>query len=81
MCTSFVIWYIVDGKTGGVIFFLFFFIFVELYFLLKYPRFTVVVILSIITQILIIGYELEVRKIGIKAGQSAKNRRLSLMLI
>lgn len=71
MCTSLVIWYIVDGKTGGVIFFLFFFIFAEFYFLLRYPRFTVVVILSMITQILIIGYELEVRKIGIKAGQSA----------
>lgn len=72
MCTSLVIWYIVDGKTGGVIVFLWFFIFVEIYFILKFPRFIVIVILSMVTQILIIGYELEVRKIGVKAGQSAR---------
>lgn len=70
MCTSLVIWYIVDGKTGGVITMLWFFIFVELYFLIRYPRFTVIVILSVITQILIVGYELEVRKIGVKAATS-----------
>ena len=72
MCTSLVIWYIVDGKTGGVIVFLWFFIFVEIYFILKFPRFIVIVILSMVTQILIIGYELQVRKIGVKAGQSAR---------
>lgn len=70
MCTSFMIWYIVDGKIGGVIAFLWFFVFAELYFLLRFPRFTVIVLLSMITQILIIGYELEVRKIGVKAGLS-----------
>ena len=72
MCTSLVIWYIVDGRTGGVITMLWFFIFVELYFLLRYPRFIVIVLLSMITQILIIGYELEVRKIGVQASQSAE---------
>lgn len=81
MCTSLVIWYIVDGKTGGVITMLWFFIFVEFYFLIRYPRFTVIVILSVVTQILIVGYELEVRKIGVKAGQPAKNLRPSLRLI
>lgn len=50
MCTSFVIWYIVDGHPAGVIVFLFVFIFVEFYFLLKYPRFTVVAIISMVTQ-------------------------------
>ena len=66
------IWYIVDGKTGGVIVFLWFFIFVEIYFILKFPRFIVIVILSMVTQILIIGYDLVVRKIGVKAGQFAR---------
>ncbi|KAL9612496.1 MAG: hypothetical protein Q9167_002927 [Letrouitia subvulpina] len=66
-CTSFIIWYIVDGKTGGVIPVIWFFIFIEFYFLLRFPRFTVVALLSMVTQILIVGYELEVRKLGEKA--------------
>lgn len=71
MCTSFVIWYIVDGKTGGVIAMLLVFIFVEFYFLIKFPRFTIIAILSMVTQILIIGYELEVRKLGVKVGSKS----------
>lgn len=50
MCTSLVIWYIVDGHPAGVIVFIFVFVFVEFYFLMKYPRFTVVAIISVVTQ-------------------------------
>ena len=50
MCTSLVIWYIVDGHPAGVIVFVFVFVSVEFYFLMKYPRFTVVAIISIVTQ-------------------------------
>lgn len=50
MCTSLVIWYIVDGHPAGVLVFIFIFIFVEFYFLMKYPRFVVVAMISIITQ-------------------------------
>lgn len=50
MCTSFIIWYIVDGKTAGVIVFLFVFIFVEFYFVLAYPRFVIIALLSVVTQ-------------------------------
>ena len=81
MCTSLVIWYIVDGHPAGVLVFVFVFVFVEFYFLMRYPRFVVVAILAIVTQgkfdspslfvvsahisqVLIIGYELEVKKIG-----------------
>ena len=81
MCTSLVIWYIVDGHPAGVLVFVFVFVFVEFYFLVKYPRFVVVALISIVTQgefdspsllvitahvhqVLIIGYELEVKKIG-----------------
>ena len=50
MCTSFIIWYIVNGHTAGVIVFVFLFIFIEFYFLMKYPRFIVVALLSVVTQ-------------------------------
>ena len=42
----------------------------ELYFLLRFPRFTVIVLLSIVTQVLIVGYELEVRKLGLQVATS-----------
>jgi hypothetical protein len=38
-----------------------------MYFFLKYPRFIAVWLVSIVTEVLIIGYELQVRKIGITA--------------
>lgn len=50
MCTSLVIWYIVGGHPAGVIVFIFLFIFIEFYFVMKFPRFTVVAIISIVTQ-------------------------------
>ena len=50
MCTSLIIWYIVDGHTAGVIVFLFLFSFFEFYVILKYPRLTVIAVLSIVTQ-------------------------------
>lgn len=50
MCTSLIIWYIVNGHTAGVIVFFFVFTFVEFYALLKFPKIMVVAILSIVTQ-------------------------------
>ena len=50
MCTSLVIWYVVDGHAGGVIVVLWAFIFVEAYFMLVWPKLTVVALLSIVTQ-------------------------------
>ncbi|KXH34024.1 hypothetical protein CSIM01_02359 [Colletotrichum simmondsii] len=64
---SYIIWYIVVERTAGVIVFLWLFIFIEQYFILKYPRFMPVWLITIITQVLIIGYELQVQKIGEKA--------------
>ena len=52
---SIVIWYIVDQKTPGVIVFLWLFIFLEMYFFLKFPRFLPVWLVAIVTQVLIIG--------------------------
>ncbi|KAH7109407.1 hypothetical protein B0J13DRAFT_579029 [Dactylonectria estremocensis] len=63
MIFSLVIWYIVDQKTAGVIVFLWLFIFIEYYFF-KYPRFIPAVMITITTQIVILGYELQVRQLG-----------------
>ena len=71
MVVSYIVWYIVDEKTPGTIVFLWFFIFVEYYFFIKFPRFIAASIITIITQVLIIAYELQVRKIGIKASSTA----------
>ena len=66
MCTSFLIWYIVDGKTPGIIVLLFVFTFCEFFFVFKYPRFIVIALISMVTQVLVVGYELQVRKVGEK---------------
>ncbi len=83
MCTSIVIWYIVNGHPSGVIVFFFLFTFAEFYVFIKYPKALVITLLSIVTQgiyssfsthsgvanacsVLIVGYELEVRKVGVK---------------
>lgn len=64
MITSLLMWYIADGKTPGIIVLLFFFTFLEFYFVLKFPKFIVIALLSMVTQVLIVGYELQVEKVG-----------------
>ncbi|KAG9248946.1 hypothetical protein BJ878DRAFT_411671 [Calycina marina] len=71
MITSLVIWYIVDERTPGIIVMLWLFIFLEMYFFLKYPRFLPVWLVAMVTQVLIIGYELQVQKIGIAASSAS----------
>ncbi|KAL2075689.1 hypothetical protein VTL71DRAFT_632 [Oculimacula yallundae] len=71
MIFSLIMWYIVDEKTPGIIVFLWFFIFLEMYFFIKFPRFIAVFLVCIVTQVLIIGYELQVRKIGIEASSAS----------
>lgn len=69
MVGSYVIWYIVDGKTPGVIVFLWFWIFLAFYVVLKFQKLIIVGILSLVTAILILGYELQVKAIGITASE------------
>lgn len=71
MCTSYVIWYAVNGETLGVIILIFVFTFCETYFVLKYPRFIVIALISMVTQVLVVGYELQVAKLGIQVAQSS----------
>ncbi|KAJ3561770.1 hypothetical protein NPX13_g8816 [Xylaria arbuscula] len=63
-------WYIVDEKVPGIFIFLYLFQALSLYFLLKYPQLIPAVILCMITQVLIIGYELQVLKIGVAASEA-----------
>ncbi|KAB5515666.1 hypothetical protein GE09DRAFT_979456 [Coniochaeta sp. 2T2.1] len=63
MVVSLVIWYIVDQQTAGVIVFLWLFIFIEYYFF-KFPQLIPAVMITVTTQIVIIGYELQVRRLG-----------------
>jgi hypothetical protein len=63
MVSSLAIWYIPDEKTPGIIVFLWLFIFVEYYFI-KFPRLVSTVIITVTTQLVIVGYELQVEKIG-----------------
>lgn len=70
MAATFVVWYIVDGQTAGVLVFEFIWIFCCFWVLVKRPRFVVVAIISSITSVLIVGYELQVRKIGVQVAIS-----------
>lgn len=67
---SLVVWYIVDRRTAGVIVFLWIWMACGFYIVLKRPAFVVVGILSVVTAALIVGYELQTRKIGIAASES-----------
>lgn len=67
---AWIAWYIVDGKTPGVIVFYFIVIHGGVYILLKYPQYMPVGMISQITLSLVIGYELQVRKIGVQVATS-----------
>ncbi|KAJ9629567.1 hypothetical protein H2203_001941 [Taxawa tesnikishii (nom. ined.)] len=70
MCTSFVVYYIVDGHTAGVLVFFWFVCMWGFYIVLKYPRIIPVGMIFSVTNTLIIGYELQVKKIGITVSES-----------
>ena len=70
MIASFVVWYIVDGKTPGVIVFQFIWLSIAFGWILTQPRYVVVGMISAITVVLIVGYELQVIKVGLKVSES-----------
>ncbi|PYH98031.1 MFS transporter [Aspergillus ellipticus CBS 707.79] len=61
---SMLAWYIPGQKTPGIIVFLFIFLTCVFYVPIKLFRFRIVGIITIISTSMIVGYELEVRKIG-----------------
>lgn len=81
MCTSYLIWYIVDGKTPGVIILLFLFTLFEFYFILKFPRFIVIALISMVTQVLVVGYELQVKKVGVKVDMSCADMCIRILTV
>jgi Fusaric acid resistance protein-like len=64
MVASLLIWYIPDGKTPGVIVFHFVLVAGVFYAHAKQPRFVMMIMICAVTISLIVGYELEVLKIG-----------------
>lgn len=70
MITSFIIWYIVDGHTAGVLVFYWFFVSWGFYIVMKHPRIIPVGMIYCVTNTLIIGYELQVRKIGVAVSET-----------
>ncbi|XPS92756.1 hypothetical protein M3J09_002137 [Ascochyta lentis] len=67
MCVAWLIWYIPDQRTGGVIPFLWFFVAIGFYIPLKRLDLVIVGMISVVTATMIVGYELQVRKIGVQA--------------
>ncbi len=70
MVCSYIIWYIADEKTPGTIVFLWLCLFIQFFFFFKFPRFIPASVITIITEVLIIGYELQVRQIGVLKAQA-----------
>ena len=81
MIFSYIIWYIVAEHLAGVIVFLWFFTFLDFYFILRFPRFIPAVIIVIVTQILIVGYELQVRTIGLALAEQTGQRYYAIYLL
>lgn len=67
---AYVNWYIVGQKTPGIIVFLWLFTFIMYYWVIKFPRFIAANIIAVVTLVLIIAYELQVRQIGKVVAQS-----------
>ncbi|KAK0861842.1 hypothetical protein LTR87_016814, partial [Friedmanniomyces endolithicus] len=60
----------VDGRTAGVLVFFFIFLHGGIYIVVKHPSITPVGMITQVTLTLILGYELQVRKIGIAVATS-----------
>ncbi|KUJ22759.1 uncharacterized protein LY89DRAFT_637035 [Mollisia scopiformis] len=66
MVGAYINWYIVDQKTAGVIVVFFFFMMFYFYFCARFPRFLVAIVAGALTHVLVVGYELQVRVIGVE---------------
>lgn len=63
---SLLVWYIPDGHTPGVIIFLFLYNATAFYIPVQKPHLLVMGLIGIVTTNLIVGYEMEVKKIGLE---------------
>lgn len=65
MVASIALWYIGGQKTGAIIPLFYLYICCGVWFVVKKPQLAIAGILSVVTAILILGYELQERKIGL----------------
>lgn len=80
MLCSWLIYYVAgNGKTAGILVLYWVFVALVLYIPLKKPPFTAVGLITIVTTTLIIGYELEARKIGRQAIEQSGQRYLPIL--
>lgn len=70
MVFSYIDWYIVDGHTAGVIVFVGITMFLYHYLLVTKPDDPVIPMIGMITVMLIVGYELQVKKVGVLISES-----------
>jgi hypothetical protein len=70
MCSSLVIWYMCDQKPAAIIPIFYLYVCCGFYVLVKFPKYAIVALLSMVTVILIIGYELQVGELGLKLATS-----------
>ncbi|RDW58136.1 hypothetical protein BP6252_13547 [Coleophoma cylindrospora] len=66
----YIVWYIPVGHVAGVIVLMWFAAFLQMYVLIKYRQYTIGWLVTVITEVLSIGYELQVKKIGIDEATS-----------
>lgn len=67
MIVAWLIWYIPGQHTAGILVFVFVFVAIGFYIPLKRPDLVIVGLISVVTATMIVGYELQVRKIGTAA--------------
>ncbi|KAK5738191.1 hypothetical protein LTR17_006221 [Elasticomyces elasticus] len=70
MVVAFIAYYIVDGHTAGILVFYFIFLHGGVYIVSKYPKYIPVGMIVQVTLTLILGYELQVRKVGVQVAVS-----------
>ncbi|KAI5194524.1 hypothetical protein E4T38_09536 [Aureobasidium subglaciale] len=63
----YLVWYIPNGNTAGVIVMMWFASFIQMYFLIRWPRHIIGWLVILITEVLSIGYLTQVNKIGVEA--------------
>ncbi|KIW73346.1 hypothetical protein PV04_01476 [Phialophora macrospora] len=70
MVLSYIDWYIVDGHTAGVIVFVGLTMFLYHYLMVTKPNDPVIPMIGMITVMLIVAYELQVKQVGIRVSES-----------
>ncbi|KAL3483213.1 hypothetical protein BJX62DRAFT_249785 [Aspergillus germanicus] len=70
LALSLMVWYIPDQKTAGVIVFLYLANFFEYYFYITKPQLFGPSVIAIVTLNVIVGYELQIGKLGLEVGTS-----------